>query len=175
MEWKDLLIETYGSAFGVLNRALQGLTQEDLNWQPRHDCNSIGWTTWHLTRALDGLMSSIMGEEELWIKDGWHSKFNRPPDVTDVGYGHSPEQVALFECPDGDTLLNYHQAVLERSKTYLATLTNSDLSRMVNDSWSQLFPTIASRIKVTLDELLQHAGQVAYIRGLRYGKGWQEF
>ena len=55
MEWKDMLIENYGSAFRVLDRALQGLTQEDLNWQPRPDCNSTGWTTWHLTRALDGM------------------------------------------------------------------------------------------------------------------------
>ena len=175
VEWKDLLIESYGSALRVLERALQGLTQEDLNWQPSPDCNSIVWTTWHLTRALDLLMSSIMGEEELWIKDRWHSKFNRPPDATDHGYGHSPEQVALFKCPDIDTLLNYHQAVLERSNSYLATLSSSDLSRKVDDSWSQLFPTVGSRLTVTLDELLQHAGQVGYIRGLIHGKGWQEF
>ncbi len=175
MEWKDLLIESYGSSLRVLERALQGLTQEDLNWQPRPDCNSIGWTTWHLTRALDGLMSSIMGEEQLWIKDRWHSKFNRPPDATDHGYGHDPEQVALFKCPDIDTLLNYHQAVLERSKNYLVTLSSSDLGQKVDDSLSQLFPTVGSRIIVTLDELLQHAGQVGYIRGLIHGKGWQEF
>lgn len=175
MEWKELLIESYGSALRVLERALQGLTQEDLNWQPRPDCNSIGWTTWHLTRTLDLIMSSIMGEEELWIKDRWHSKFNRPPDPTDHGYGHSPDQVALFKCPDIDTLLNYHKAVLERSKSYLATLSNSDLSRNVDDSWSQLFPTVGSRLTVALDELLQHAGQVGYIRGLIHGKGWQEF
>ncbi|MFC1977391.1 DinB family protein [Chloroflexota bacterium] len=175
VDWKDLLIESYGSAFRVLEQALQELTQEDLNWQPRFDCNSIGWTTWHLTRVLDGLMSSIMGEEELWIKDRWHSKFNRSPDTADHGYGPSPEQVALLECPDIDTLLNYLQAVLERSKSYLATLSRSDLSRKVDDSRSQLFPTVGSRLTVILDELLQHAGQVGYIRGLIHGKGWQEF
>ena len=175
MEWKDLMTESYGSALRVLERALDGLTQEDLNWQPRPDCNSIGWTTWHLTRALDGLMSSTTKEEELWVKDGWYSKFNRPPDATDSGFGHSPEQVAEFKCPDIDTLLNYHRAVLERSKICLTTLSNSDLSRQVDDSMSQLFPTVGSRLVVALDELLQHAGQVGYIRGLLHGKGWQEF
>jgi len=45
VEWKDLSIKSYGSAFRILERALQELTQEDLNWQPRPDCNSIGWTT----------------------------------------------------------------------------------------------------------------------------------
>jgi len=120
-------------------------------------------------------MSSIMGEEELWIKDKRHSKFNWSSDTADHGYDHSPEQVALFKCPDIDTLLNYHQATLERSKSYLATLSSSDLSRNVGDGWSQLFPTVGSRLTVTLDELLQHTGQVGYIRGLFHGRDWQEF
>jgi len=174
VEWKDIFIESYGSALKVLERAMQELTPEDLNWQPRHDCNSIGWTTWHLTRALDGLMSSVMGEDELWIRDAWHSEFNRPPDM-DNGYGHTPEQVASFSFSDINTLLDYHQAVLERSKNYLATLNNSDLCREVDDFRSQLFPTVGSRLIVVLDELLQHTGQVGYIRGLIHGKGWQEY
>jgi len=175
MEWKDLLIDGYAQAHGALERALDGLSQEDLNWQPRPDCNSIGWTTWHLTRSHDGLVSSIMGEEELWTKDGWHAKFNRPPDPNDTGYGHSPEQVAAFKCPDIETLLNYHRAVLERSKRYFSTLSSSDLGRKLNDSLSQVFPTVAVRLVLVLDELLQHVGQVGYIRGLLQGKGWQEF
>ena len=175
MEWKDLLLESYDVSLRVLERALKGLTKEDLNWQPRPDCNSIGWTTWHLTRALDGLTSAAMRDEALWIKDGWYSKFNRPPDATDSGFGHSSEQVASLECPDIDTLLNYHRAVLERSKIFLTTLSNSDLSRQVDDRMSQCFPTVGSRIVAALDESLQHAGQVAYIRGLLHGKGWYEY
>jgi len=175
MEWKDLLTESYGQALTTLERALDGLSPEDLNWQPRPDCNSIGWTTWHLTRAHDGLISSVMGQEELWTQDGWHAKFDRPRDANDTGYGHSPEQVAAFKSPDVETLLNYHRAVLERSKRYFTTLSSSDLGRKLNDPWSQLFPTVGARLVITLDELLQHAGQVGYIRGLLHGKGWQEF
>ena len=175
MEWKDLLTESYSSALRALERALDGLTQEDLNWQPRPDCNSIGWTTWHLTRAQDGLTSSIMREEELWTKDGWYAKFNRAPDANDTGYGHSPEQVAAFKSPDVETLLNYHRAVLEKSKRCLATLSTSNLSRQLDDSLSQLFPTVGERLVIALDELLQHVGQVCYIRGLLQGKGWQEY
>lgn len=175
MEWKDLLMQDYGSALGVLERALKGLTQEDLNWQPRPDCNSIGWTTWHLTRALDALITSLSGEEDLWIKDGWCGRFNRPPDPTDIGYGHGPEQLAAFKCPDTETLLGYHRAVLERARSYLTTLSAADLDRKINDVWSQFFPTVGSRLVGGLDEIQQHAGQVAYIRGLLQGKGWQPF
>lgn len=175
MDWKDLLIENYDSALKVLERALHGLTPDNLNWQPRPDCNSIGWITWHLTRSLDSIMSSINGKEELWIEGKWYDKFNRPPDPSDNGYGHTPEQLASFNCPDTDTLLDYHKAVLASSKEYLSTVSSSDLNRTVDDFLSQFFPTIGSRLVVAVDELLQHAGQVAYVRGLIHGKGWQEF
>lgn len=54
-------------------------------------------------------------------------------------------------------------------------MSSSDLGRKLNDPWSQLFPTVGARLVIALDELLQHAGQVGYIRGLLHGKGWQEF
>jgi len=120
-------------------------------------------------------MSSVMGEEELWVKDGWCNKFNRAPDPLDSGYGHSPEQAAAFKSPGADTLLDYHRAVLEKSKSCLATLNSSDLNRPVEDRYSQLFPTVGSRLVIALDELLQHAGQVGYIRGLLHGYGWQKY
>ncbi|MFC2169535.1 DinB family protein [Acidobacteriota bacterium] len=50
MEWSDLLADGYNRLPELLESVLKGLTQEDLNWQPRHDCNSIGWLVWHLTR-----------------------------------------------------------------------------------------------------------------------------
>ena len=175
MEWKDLVIQNFGSAMGVLERTLKGLTQEELDWQPKPDCNSIGWLTWHLTRSLDGLASSLTRDEELWTKDGWCSKFNRPADSTDTGYGHGPEDLAAFKSPNIDILLGYHRAALERIQKYLSTLDSSDLDRKIDDHWAQLFPTVASRLVIYLDEIQQHAGQVAYIRGLHQGKGWQEF
>ena len=175
MEWKDLLIDSYGEAYNAVERALDGLTQENLTWQSRPDCNSIGWTTWHLTRELDALISSITEEEQLWTKDKWHDRFNCSPDPGDSGTGYNPEQVAAFKCPDVKTLLNYLQAVLESSKRNLTTLSSSDLSREIDDPWSQYFPTVGSRLVVALTEILQHAGHVCYIRGLLQGKGWQEF
>jgi hypothetical protein len=175
MEWKDLFIDSYDEAFNSVERALDGLSREDLDVQSSPDCNSIGWTTWHQARELDGLISSITGEEQLWVKDKWHEKFNRSPDPTDSGTGHSSEQVAAFNSPDVETLLSYYQAVLEKSKRSIASLSDSDLSRKIDDPWAQYFPTVASRLTVALAEAHQHAGQVGYIRGQLKGKGWQEF
>lgn len=175
MKWHDVVTAGYESVLQTLERALDGLTEDDLNWQPSPDCNSIGWLTWHLTRAQDGLISLLMGEEQLWIRDGWHAKFGRPSDAQDSGSGHTPQDVAAFKSPDTKTLLDYHQAVLERSRRYFPTLSEADLDRVVNVPWFQPPPTVGVFLNIILSDCLQHAGQVAYLRGLRQGMGWQKF
>ena len=173
MNWKGLLTDGYDRILGVLERSLKGLTGDDLKWQPHTDTNSIGWLAWHLTRVQDDHISSLAGEEQLWTKDGWHAKFNRPPDPKNRGFGHTPEQVAAFESPDVETLLAYHRAVLERSKRYFLTLSDDDLDRELDEPQYQPFPTVGVRLISVLADNLQHAGQVAYVRGLLQGIGWQ--
>ncbi len=175
MEWHDLLSDGYGRVQEFLESVLGGLTQGDLKWQPRHDCNSIGWLTWHLTRQQDAQIASLMGEEQLWTKDGWHSKFCRASDPEDTGFGHTPEQVSAFEPPDVQTLLDYHRAVVERSRHYFTTLSKTDLDRELDEPWFQPLPTLGVRLVSILDDSLLHAGQAAYMRGLRQGRGWQKY
>ncbi len=175
MEWNDLLVDAYERLPGYLSNVLSGLSQDDLNWQPRPDCNSIGWLTWHLTRQQDAQIASLMNEKQLWLSDGWSSKFNLPPDPKDIGFGHTPEQVSSFKSPDIQTMLDYHHAVLERTKGYLVTLSPTDLDRELDEPWFQPLPTVGVRLISILDDGLLHAGQAAYIRGLIQGKGWQKY
>ena len=175
MEWHELLTDSYGRVLEFLENVLNGLTEDDLNWQPRHDCNSIGWLTWHLTRQQDAQISALMGEEQLWIKDGWHSKFNRPADPKDSGFGQTEEEVAAFKSPDVQTLLEYQRAALERSKEYFLTLTKNDLDRELDEPWFQPLPTVGVRLISIMNDAVVHAGQAAYVRGLIEGKGWQKY
>lgn len=175
METHDLLSDAYGRVLELLTTVLDGLNDEDIHWQPRPDCNSIGWLAWHLTRQHDAQIASLMGEEQLWLRDGWHERFARPSDPEDVGFGHTPEQVAAFRAPDAPTLLDYHKAVLDRSRRYFTTLSASDLDRELPEPWFQPLPTVGVRLISIVDDAVIHAGQAAYLRGLRQGKGWQAF
>lgn len=175
MEWHDMLSDGYGRVLEILERALDGLAEDDLNWQPRPDCNSIGWLAWHLARGQDSQIASLMGEEQLWIRDGWHAKFGRPANANDNGFGHTPQDVAEFKSPNTRTLLDYHRAVLKRSQRYFTTLSNNDLDRELNEPWFQPLPTVGVRLISILGDNLEHAGQVGYVRGLHQGKGWQPF
>jgi hypothetical protein len=175
MECHDLLSDGYGRIEEVLEHVLEGLTQDDLDWQPRHDCNSIGWLVWHLTRQHDIQVASLMGDDQLWVRDGWHAKFDRPADPGDIGFGHTPEQVVAFKSPDTKTLIEYHRAVLERSKRYFPTLSKTDLDQELNEPYFKPLPTVGVRLISIMDDAVIHAGQAAYVRGLRQGKGWQKY
>ena len=175
MEWKNLLIDGYRRVPEFLENVLKGLTQDDLDWQPRHDCNSIGWLVWHLTRQQDAQIASLMGENQLWGRDKWYTKVGRQSEPDDVGFGHSPEQVSAFKSPQSGTLLGYNRAVAERSKQYISSLSEDDLDRELNEPWFQPLPTVGVRLVSILDDSVLHAGQAAYVRGLRQGKGWQKY
>ena len=175
MEWQELLKDGYGRILAELEKALDGLTQDDLNQQPHPDCNSIGWLVWHLTRQQDAQIASLMGEEQLWIKDEWYAKFNRQPEPNDLGFGHSPEQVSAFKSPEAKILLDYNHAVVERSKKYIRRLSETDLDRELDEPWFQPLPTVGVRLISVLNDSVVHAGQAAYVRGLRQGKGWQKY
>ena len=175
MEWQQLVIAGYEQVARGLGRALEGLSVDDLNQQPKPDCNSIGWLAWHLTRVQDDHIADLMGETQLWIKDGWHAKFNRKADTKDTGFGNTPEEVTAFKSPEAQVLIEYNRAVLERTKRYFSSLSDSDLDRELNEPQFQPLPTVGVRLISVLADSLQHVGQMSYIRGLRQGKGWYKY
>jgi len=170
-EMWEYIANIFGQTLPALERSLNGLTKDDLNWQPHPECNSMGWIVWHLTRVQDGIIAGIKGEEQLWIKDKWYAKFNRAADPTDSGGGHTPEDVAAFQSPDVETLLAYHRSVLERSKKYITDLSFADLNRQFNEPRFKTPPTVGQMLMIVISDGLQHVGQVDFIRGLLKAKG----
>jgi hypothetical protein len=171
MHWRDLVVDAYGRLPELMKEALSGLTAADLDWQPHRDANSIGWTAWHLTRVQDAQIADLTADEQLWIADGWHRKFRRPPDPEDTGYGHTPEQVRAFASAGVKTQLAYLDAVTKRTLKYLASLSPSALDRKLDEPWFRPLPTVGVRIVSILADCHQHAGQAGYIRGLLKAQG----
>ena len=171
MEWQKFICEIYERIYQVTEKALDGLSLNELNEQPHPDCNSMGWLAWHLTRVQDRAISGLTGEEQIWIKDKWYIKFNRANDPRDFGLRHSSEDLAAFGSPDVKVLLAYHHSVLEQTKRYISSLSESDLDKKIDHP---VFPTVGAHVLGTISDNLQHAGQIAYVRGLLKGKGWME-
>ena len=100
MKWQQLIMDLFRRISQELETVLQGLTVDDLNQKPAPDCNSIGWLAWHLTRSHDRNITELAAEEQVWIRNNWYAKFNRSPDPTETGFGHSSENAAAFISPD---------------------------------------------------------------------------
>jgi len=173
MKWQQLLIDVYMRLSKEFENVLDGLILDDLHKRPAPDANTIGWLLWHTTRSLDRTAGDVMYGEQLWIKDGWHARFNRKPDSNDTGWGHSFEEVGKFRVPDIQTLLGYYRAVMEASLKYLKNLSEDELDREFDNSISPgTTAPVHLRIIGNINDCFQHVGQAAYVRGLLKGHGW---
>ena len=53
MDIKDLIAGTFEDYWSRLDAALDGLTSEELTWQPNTACNPISFIVWHMARVED--------------------------------------------------------------------------------------------------------------------------
>lgn len=172
MESKDVIIEAFGRIRGLLATCLDGLNAEQIAHRPGEEMNSIAWLAWHLTRVQDNHVSSLAGRDQAWVADGWHAKFGRPADTRDTGHGHMPEQVASISPSDPKLLVDYHEAVYQRSLAYLGSLTPAALDTVVDDPRFNPPPTVGARLVSVIADNLQHAGQMNYVRGWIENRRW---
>jgi hypothetical protein len=64
-----------------------------------------------------------------------------------------------------DALIEYYEAVAARTDEFLATVTASDLDRIVDKRWNPPV-TLGVRLVSIADDEIQHAGQANYARGI---------
>ena len=87
MEANELLTNLLKGNRSMVRKALDGLSDEEVSKRPNAECNSMAWLLWHLSRAEDGIVSSLDGSVELW-KDGWAEKCGISAETKGMGFGH---------------------------------------------------------------------------------------
>jgi hypothetical protein len=164
MDVAELLSEMYGRIPPLAERAVAGLTADQLALAPEPGRNSIAWLVWHLARVQDSHIAELLPADQLWTTGNWPERMWLPADPHDTGYGHTPEQVATIRPPDGTVLLEYLAAVAARTRGFLDGLKPADLERVVDRRWHPPV-SLGVRLVSVADDCLQHAGQAAYVRG----------
>lgn len=171
MESNAIVIDALGRIQNTIRRVLDGMTPDQLYYRPAENSNSTAWVIWHLTRVQDHHISDMGGLEQLWTSYGWHARFGMEADGKNTGTGHTPGDVAKIR-PDAETLQSYYDAVYERTKTVLSSLTSEDMDRELDEPQYNPLPTIGVRCASIISDNTQHVGQAAYIKGLAQGKHW---
>ncbi len=169
MNSAELLTDSFGRVRETVHNAVEGLTREQLAVQLDEQANSIGWLIWHLTRIQDDHVAGVGGFEQAWTAEGWMDRFALPFHPADVGFGHHAEQVSVVR-PDADLLLGYYDAVHERTLGYVKGLSDDDLDRVVDRSWTPAV-TLGVRLVSVISDDLQHVGQAAFVRGVVLRRG----
>jgi Protein of unknown function (DUF664) len=161
----DVLTDGFDRVRQVVHSALDGLEGDQLTARLDPDANTIAWLVWHLTRIQDDHVAEVAGEPQVWASDGWPERFGlERPDDDATGYGDSREDVAAVSAST-EVLLGYLDAVHEQTIRYLATLTDGDLVRVVDERWDPPVTLVVRLVSVISDDL-QHAGQASFIRGV---------
>lgn len=165
MDVSALLVELYGRIREHVRQAVEGLGPADLVRSPAPGTNPIGWLVWHLSRVQDHHVAELLDVEQLWVADGWPARFGLGPDPDDTGYGHGPDEVSRVRPESWEALVEYYEAVAQRTGQLLAGLTPAELERVVDRRWDPPV-TLGVRLVSIADDDIQHAGQAKYLRGL---------
>ena len=168
MTTAELLADALSRVRDVVHQVASGLSPEQLAYQPQPGANSVGWLLWHLTRVQDDHVAEIAGTEQAWTGDGWAGRFGLPYEPVATGWSQEAEEVGQFSVGSAELLTSYYDAVHERSLAFVATLTDADLDKVVDERWDPPV-TLGVRLVSVIDDDTQHAGQAAYLRGLILG------
>ncbi len=166
MKSNELLLDAFVRIRETVEATLEGLDDGSLVRRPAGTGNSIAWLIWHLGRVEDAQVASAAGLKQVWTSQGFADRFDLPLSKRDTGYGHSSEQVDSVKAPPA-LLLEYYDAVHRQTVEFLKTLGDGDLDRVVDTRWDPPV-TLGVRLVSTIADCLQHVGQAAYAKGLKY-------
>ncbi len=165
MDVASLLVELYDRIPPLARRAVAGVAIDRLTEPPAPGANTMAWLVWHLARTQDHHLADILDTHQIWVEGDWARRFGLEPDPSNTGFGHTPEQVLAVRPERPEVLLEYLDAVYQRTRPMLGKLTPPDLDRVVDRRWDPPV-TLGVRLISVADDDLQHVGQAAYVRGL---------
>lgn len=151
----------------------EGLTDEQLVWQPDNHSNHILFAVWHAYRSEDEIIHGIlMRQPSVFVRDGWASRLPvAEPGNPPFGTGLSREQIARVRVPLAD-LLEYAESVGQSIQAYADGLSEAEGAVDVPLPFFEgVYPlTSASRAEVLsffcIGHTAEHLGEVQYIKGM---------
>jgi hypothetical protein len=159
---QDLLRDAFTRLIEHADELTDGLSDEVATYRPTPEANTIAWLIWHSARVQDAQVADIAGVDQVWT--GWVDQFGLDLPRDDTGYGHSARDVGKVHA-GAELLAGYYRAVHEMTLAYVGKLDADELERVVDENWDP--PVTASvRLVSVLDDVAQHLGQAAYLRGI---------
>ncbi len=171
MTLQEFIRQSFTVNWEWMERYVDGLTQEEIEYRPNDQCHSIGFILWHYGRALDMWVQTFAKQKKQLYVQEWAEKLGFAPEPMAVGFGYSAEDLANWTCPDKDPLLGYANAARENLLEFLDRHDDASLgsTEMTNRQGQQI--KVGDMFRMLIWEVNQHGGQAGYLRGMQRGLG----
>ena len=155
-------------AFDKLDRALDGLSDDELRWKPTLHANSIDWMVWHMARVEDNLVNVVLQKRDpIWERDAWGKRLSIP--YTGAGAGMTMDEIRAMGRIDVPKVMEYYRTIRTETSDYFANvMLEDDLSRIIEHTNFRGW-TGAQILGRLLCEEAEHLGQIEYLRGMMRG------
>ena len=165
MNLPQMVVASLNRTWMFLDKALDGLTQEEIAWRPGTECNSIAFILWHLSRTEDiHIIRHLQGKTDIYEAEGWREKMGTPPN--EDGWGYTLEQLEAWPVPELEDLWGYANSVRQKTLTYLDSFPEEQLSETFGPYGPDRVYLSGGDILVdVLVETAMHIGQIFYLRG----------
>jgi hypothetical protein len=161
MNLNDFAVGAIESAKWLTTMGLDGLTDEEMMFQPKPALNHPTWMLGHIIESANGLILAFCKGEGI-LPAGWHKKF---------GIGSKPSAKAS-DYPPRQEMLELLEKVHAAAVDYVKSLDPADLDRRpahidhLPEPAQQLFATVGKCIYGHVTHAASHAGQIATLRRL---------
>lgn len=135
MDVRDLFLDQHaamhsaavgGNKMSAWERTFIGLSDEQMRVRPREDLNSLAWLAWHIARAEDIFVSTILGgRTQLFDDESWAKRLAVAR--RDFGIGMTSAEVTeLTRQIEVGALREYRDAVGRRTREVVTGFTPQD-------------------------------------------------
>src|ERR671924_439933 len=114
-----------GNKMSAAERTFAGLSDEQMRVRPREDLNSLAWLMWHIARAEDIIVNSVLSGQPQVFGDAWMKRLGIGR--RDFGIGMTSAEVTeLTKQIDVGALREYRDAVGRRTREMVSGFTPAD-------------------------------------------------
>jgi hypothetical protein len=151
----------------LLDKAVEGMTADQLNFRPREGGVSAFFSLWHYVRTEDNIVNWVaQGKPTVWLDGGYHEAFGLPRNSQ--GTGMTTAEANAVRIADVAKWRDYQQKVWAVTDAYLAAMSPEEFdTRKVTikplgemSLWDGLYG-------VGLSHGYRHVGEIEYVRGVQ--------
>lgn len=166
----SLLRQQFQMGHQFLEGTIQGIASEHAHWTPPGKAQPLGANYAHIAVSEDALISMLLKGTPPLLASEWEGKTGlseMPPQAPPWNEWAGRVQVDL------DSLRGYAQAVYANTDSYLASLSDEDLSRSLDLSAVGLGQqTVGSFLSILVFNIHTHTGEIACLKGLQGLQGY---